>query len=80
MADKISNPCIRCGKERIVVKTWEEDQGNSHSTHTSFVCPDKDCQEIVDQQLAEKREKRKIVEENKQKRQMFRSRNIHPTK
>lgn len=42
-----SNPCTRCGKERIVVKTWREKIGYSVVTTTETACPDKECQKIV---------------------------------
>jgi len=48
MADKkYSNPCPRCGKERIFVKTWKEKIGYSTITTTETACPDKECQKIV---------------------------------
>jgi hypothetical protein len=43
-----SNPCIRCGKDRIVVKTWEEQAGNSTITNREMACPDPACQKVVD--------------------------------
>ena len=43
-----SNPCMRCGKERIVVKTWKEKFGDSVIINTESVCPDKECQKKVD--------------------------------
>lgn len=47
--------CIRCGKERILSKTWEEHIGDSLITYSLFVCPDTSCQKIVDKKLKEKR-------------------------
>jgi len=51
--------CIRCGKVRVVGKTWVEkiDRG-SPITHTETFCPDKDCQKVVDADFAAKREKK----------------------
>ena len=49
--------CIRCGKTRIVSKTWKEKVGGSDITYTTTVCPDRDCQKIVDAQLKEKKDK-----------------------
>lgn len=43
-----SNPCIRCGKERIIVKIWKEKIGYSVVTTTETACPDKECQKMVD--------------------------------
>ena len=46
-----TNPCIRCGKERVILKTWKEKMetyaGVSILVHTETGCPDKSCQKIV---------------------------------
>ena len=55
------NPCIRCGKERIVLKTWTENLGHSMLTRTDTGCPDKDCQKAVDDDLTEKRLKKEAI-------------------
>ncbi len=47
MDKKISNPCTRCGIERIVVKTWEEKVGNSTVVNIETVCPNPECQKKV---------------------------------
>ena len=53
------SPCIRCGKIRIVGRVWTDkvERGNP-ITHTQMVCPDKDCQKIVEEEFALKREKK----------------------
>lgn len=48
--------CIRCGKERIVGKKWTEYVGSSLVTFVLNVCPDPECQKIVDAQLKKKKE------------------------
>lgn len=48
----IKNPCARCGKERVVVKTYKEMVGNSVVINTLTACPDPDCQSKIDTQLA----------------------------
>lgn len=50
--------CIRCGRERVFEKTWKEYIGTSLLTYTRSVCVDAECQKIVDQQIAEQKEKR----------------------
>lgn len=60
MAKGNGNPCIRCGKQRVIVDTWKEHVGKSLLTHTSFSCPDRDCQKIVDGELAAIKEKREL--------------------
>lgn len=57
----MSNPCIRCGKPRIDGKSWKSNLGNSVITHTLTVCPDPDCQKIVDQGIAERKEKAELI-------------------
>lgn len=68
----ISNPCIRCGKERIVSKTWKEEiqnfSGTSFITHTETVCPDKECQKILDEKFKQEKERKEALLVEKQKR------------
>ena len=52
-----TTPCIRCGKSRIVAKSWTEKIGNSVITYTQTVCPDEECQKIVDSDLQKKKDK-----------------------
>lgn len=52
-----SNPCVRCGKERIIVKTWQDYIGESLVTYTLGLCPDKECQKIVDKANIAREEK-----------------------
>lgn len=58
MVNRISNPCIRCGKERVVVKTWSQKTESSFITYTLAECPDVACQKIVDKQNIERENKR----------------------
>ena len=56
----ITTVCIRCGRDRILFKKWtgkSETNGNI-TTNELYVCPDSDCQKIVDAKFAEMREKR----------------------
>src|SRR3989338_2316159 len=46
--------CIRCGKPRILDKTWKEQIGLSKVTYTSTVCPDPICQKLVETLLQER--------------------------
>ena len=56
-----SNPCIRCGKERIDGKSWKEKVvshfGTSYIVHTETRCPDKECQKIVEAKMDALRKK-----------------------
>lgn len=53
----MSNPCIRCGRERIDGKTWEGKIGVSLVTYTRTICPDRECQKQVDQGIADRKAK-----------------------
>ena len=48
--------CIRCGKVRIFGRTWSEQVGTSHVTHTETVCPDGDCQKLVEALLKDRQD------------------------
>ncbi len=62
-------PCTRCGKPRIVAKTWKEEiktfAGVSEVIHVDTICPDPECQKIVDAELAVKRAKQQAIMEKK---------------
>ena len=62
----METPCIRCGKTRIVKREWKEivDRGTP-IVHIETVCPDPECQKIVDAQFAEIRQKRELQESKK---------------
>lgn len=48
MNKPIENPCVRCGQERRVVRTWKEKMGNSVIINVETACPNKACQKIVE--------------------------------
>ncbi len=52
--------CIRCGKTRIFSRRWEEktDRKGQVIIHEETVCPDPECQNIVDQHFADMRIRR----------------------
>lgn len=68
MTDQIVNFCVRCGKPRIVVKTWREHVKGSLLIHTTTACPDAACQKIVDRKFAARQEKREAIEEERTQR------------
>lgn len=47
MSKKFTNPCTRCGTERIVLRTWKEKIYNSVIVNTEMICPNKECQKQV---------------------------------
>ncbi len=69
MQSKISNPCIRCGKERIIVKTWNEKVdtyfGTSDIVHTETACPDPACQAIVAQRNADSQRNKEKMDKDR---------------
>lgn len=56
-----NSPCIRCGKTRIVAKTWKA----NGVKFTQTVCPDKDCQKIINNEMARIKKKRLDAEEKR---------------
>jgi hypothetical protein len=71
----IKSPCIICGQTRIVEKTWTETVNNAKVTYTRTVCPDKECQKKVDEQLKNKQEKINLIRKASDKRKMENQRN-----
>jgi len=76
MTKKILNPCTRCGKERIVIKSFKEKSGTCIVIHTLSVCPDPECQKIVDGALNKEKEKRDVFKKESEKREHLRQRRI----
>ncbi|KKU95315.1 MAG: hypothetical protein UY28_C0056G0001 [Candidatus Amesbacteria bacterium GW2011_GWB1_48_13] len=72
MTSSSLNTCIRCGKTRIISKTWTEDVemffGKSTVIHTETVCPDPDCQKLVNERLQVQREKTESIRLAKEER------------
>lgn len=57
----MANPCVECGTERIDGKSWKEKTGTSVVTYTSTVCPDPDCQKIVDKAIEDRKIKSELL-------------------
>ena len=72
MQELVRYPCTRCGTERIVAKTWTETVkifgGRSVVTHTDTVCPDPECQKIVEAALTVAREKHEDMQRRHEER------------
>lgn len=69
-----SNPCTRCGKERIQSKQWTEkiptfSGGFIEVIHTENICPDPECQAIVAKDLAEQKAKRDKFKKDREEKQ-----------
>ena len=54
----ISSPCIRCGKDRIKDKEKSFVSSNTKTRIITYICPDKDCQKIVGDQIHAKEERK----------------------
>ena len=72
MNNSIISPCPRCGQTRIVGKKWQEEiktyAGSSTITHTSLICPDKHCQQAVDNEIAANKERVSLLIKEKEER------------
>ncbi len=68
----MSNPCVRCGKQRINGKTWKGKAGMSVITYTQTVCPDRECQKVVEEITAQRKAKSAQLIENKAKAKLAR--------
>lgn len=64
-----TNPCIRCGKERIVKKTWTKKVDSSIIEFVNAICPDPACQKIVDLRIKTQRDKNTALRESHEKRE-----------
>ncbi|MEI6532688.1 MAG: hypothetical protein WCO06_02515 [Candidatus Roizmanbacteria bacterium] len=69
----MSNICIRCGTQRIVVKTWKEKIGESTITNTQTACPNKECQKKVDQDNKKTLDKYKDIQIKNEERRVARN-------
>jgi len=69
---KYSNPCTRCGKERVSLKSWNETITNfmntTEVTYTETICPDKECQKLVEKELEAQRKKKEELGLNRKNR------------
>ena len=73
MISKYTNPCTRCGKERILKKKWKEKTVTFSGTtivvtRTLNICPDKECQKVVDKELSAQKAKRDKIKDDREKR------------
>jgi len=79
MNQKFTNPCTRCGKDRIDARTWTEEVSNffgaSTVTYTDTVCPDPECQKIVEEKLAVQRAHTANLQAEREKRMQAQNRN-----
>ncbi len=67
-----SSVCTRCGKQRIIVESYEEQVETSLVVYKIAVCSDPECQKIVDEKLKEEQSKRVIIKNEQEKRELLR--------
>lgn len=80
MKKSYSNPCIKCGKERIVVRTWTEKIYDSIITNTEMRCPNPACQKAVDIDNKKSEDKRKALKLKSESRLRQRKISLHDKK
>lgn len=72
MNGKTSNICTRCGRDRVESKSWTEQVdtffGKSTIVHTENVCPDPDCQKVVEEGLARQKQKTEELHQAREER------------
>lgn len=72
----MSNPCIQCGKQRIDGKSWNSKSGNSLVFYTQTICPDPDCQKIVDKAIAAREAKSALLAKTKLEAKLAREKQV----
>ncbi len=68
MKKTFGNPCSRCGKERIIIRTWKEKVDSSVITNTETACPDKECQLEVEKINRKQQERSAALKRESEKR------------
>ena len=68
--------CSRCGKDRVIIKTYKEKVGGSVVEYTETACPDPSCQTKVNTQLASDAVKRANIKSEQDKREVERKQRI----
>lgn len=61
MSKPYSNPCSRCGSERIILRIWKEKVYGSTIVNTEKICPNPECQKEVNRDNKKVREKQAMM-------------------
>jgi len=80
MKKTFGNPCSRCGKERVVIRTWKEKIDNSIITNIETACPNKECQAEVDKINKKQQERSAALKRESEKRLQNRKANSKKAK
>ena len=67
MPTQANTVCIRCGKTRVFSRKWKDKENGKGAviTHVETICPDKECQKLVDAKFQEMKDRRTQAEERK---------------
>jgi len=65
----MSNKCTRCGKQRVVSKTYKEKVGTSYVFYKEMSCPDPECQKKVDNDISKEKQKRVRIQDEQDRRE-----------
>ena len=65
----MSNKCILCGKDRVVIKTYQKREGGSLVTYRETGCPNPECQKKVNTDLKNEAIKRTRIKEEQTRRE-----------
>lgn len=67
MQTQANTSCIRCGKIRVFSRKWKDKENGKGTviTHVETICPDKQCQKLVDAKFQEMKDRRTQAEERK---------------
>lgn len=60
--------CTRCGKERIIKSSRTEVLEKTSVIYTVTICPDPECQNLVEKSLIVEENKRKVMHDEQEKR------------
>jgi len=76
MTDQNTNLCIRCGKQRVVVKTEKEYINSSLISTAITSCPDDACQGFVNVILGKEKLLREKIVENHEREKLLREKRM----
>lgn len=80
MKRSFSNPCIKCGRERVIVRTWTEKVYDSVITNTETRCPNPDCQKEVDRDNKKQKDRHEALRLKSEQRARDRKVTLHDKK
>lgn len=70
-----SSKCTRCGKKRVVIKTYKKKVNGAEIIYKETGCPDPECQKEVNKQLRKEKQKREKIKADQLRREEQRKKN-----